>query len=135
MNVLVACEESQRVCTAFRELGHNAFSCDIQECSGGHPEWHIKVDALSLLNPQFFESDLSFGIHFNTCDGVPHFVAKWDLIIAFPPCTYMCKAGARPSNTSKAARGAGGGAGVARTAIERSKTFRGIAASMAKQWG
>ena len=50
MNVLVACEESQRVCTAFRAKGHNAFSCDIQECSGGHPEWHIKADVLPLLD-------------------------------------------------------------------------------------
>lgn len=50
MNVLVACEESQRVCTAFREKGHRAFSCDIQECSGGHPEWHIQGDVLPLLN-------------------------------------------------------------------------------------
>lgn len=50
MNVLIACEESQRVCTAFREKGHRAFSCDILDCSGGHPEWHIKGDVLPLLN-------------------------------------------------------------------------------------
>lgn len=50
MRVLVACEESQRVCTAFRERGHEAYSCDIQECSGGRPEWHIQGDCLSLLN-------------------------------------------------------------------------------------
>ncbi len=50
MRVLVACEESQRVCTAFRERGHEAYSCDIQECSGGHPEWHIQGDVLPLLN-------------------------------------------------------------------------------------
>ncbi len=50
MRVLVACEESQRVCTAFREQGHEAYSCDIQECSGGHPEWHIQGDCLRLLN-------------------------------------------------------------------------------------
>ena len=50
MNVLVACEESQAVCIAFRERGHRAFSCDIQECSGGHPEWHIQGDVLPLLN-------------------------------------------------------------------------------------
>lgn len=50
MNVLVACEESQRVCTAFREKGHRAFSCDVQECSGGHPEWHIQGDVIPLLN-------------------------------------------------------------------------------------
>ena len=50
MNVLVACEESQRVCIEFRKLGHNAFSCDLRDCSGGHPEWHIKQDVLPLLN-------------------------------------------------------------------------------------
>lgn len=50
MNVLVACEESQEVCKAFRERGHRAFSCDLQECSGGHPEWHIQGDVLPLLN-------------------------------------------------------------------------------------
>ena len=71
MRVLVACEESQEVCKAFREKGHEAYSCDIQECSGGHPEWHIKGDVLPLLKE------------------------KWDLIIAHPPCTYMSKAGAR----------------------------------------
>jgi hypothetical protein len=69
MNVLIACEESQEVCKAFRERGHRAFSCDIQECSGGHPEWHIQDDVLKHL------------------DG-------WDLIIAHPPCTYMSGAGA-----------------------------------------
>ena len=53
MNVLIACEESQRVCTAFREKGHNAFSCDIQECSGGHPEWHIMGDAFDLRHPEW----------------------------------------------------------------------------------
>lgn len=68
MNVLVACEESQEVCKAFRDKGHNAFSCDIQECSGGHPEWHIKDDVLKHL------------------DG-------WDLIIAHPPCTFLTLAG------------------------------------------
>jgi hypothetical protein len=52
MRVLVACEESQTVCKAFRAKGHEAYSCDIQECSGGHPEWHIKGDALEVLNPQ-----------------------------------------------------------------------------------
>ena len=50
MNVLIACEESQAVCKAFRERGHRAFSCDIQECSGGHPEWHIQGDVLPLIN-------------------------------------------------------------------------------------
>lgn len=96
MRVLVACEESQRVCTAFRDKGHEAYSCDLLECSGGHPEWHIQGDVLKVLNPWLSESDLSFGIHFTTMDGKPHFVSgKWDLIIAHPPCTFMSKAGAR----------------------------------------
>ena len=87
MNVLIACEESQRVCTAFRRKGHNAFSCDIISCSGGHPEWHIMQDVLSLLNGD---------CEFTTCDGELHRIfGKWDLIIAHPPCTYMSKAGAR----------------------------------------
>ena len=86
MNVLIACEESQRVCTAFREKGHNAFSCDILPCSGGHPEWHIRWDAISLL---------SGNCSFLTCDGELHTINnKWDIIIAFPPCTYLSNAGA-----------------------------------------
>lgn len=86
MNVLIACEESQEVCKAFRERGHRAFSCDIQECSGGHPEWHIQGDALPLLNGNcsFVTSD----IHTHTQ------VGRWDLIIAHPPCTYLSNAGA-----------------------------------------
>jgi hypothetical protein len=71
MKVLVACEESQRVCMAFREKGHEAYSCDIESCSGGHPEWHIQDDVLKHLNED------------------------WDLIIAHPPCTYLSNAGAR----------------------------------------
>lgn len=86
MKVLVACEESQRVCMAFREKGYEAYSCDIQECSGGHPEWHIKGDVLPLLN--------GGGYSFVTMDGTAHCVAKWDLLIAHPPCTYMSNAGA-----------------------------------------
>lgn len=87
MNVLIACEESQAVCKAFREKGHNAFSCDIIECSGGHPEWHIQGDVLPLIN-----GDCTF----KTTAGVEHTIkGKWDLLIAHPPCTYMSKAGAR----------------------------------------
>ena len=71
MRVLVACEESQEVCKAFRELGHEAYSCDLQECSGGAEQWHLKVDALELLK------------------------MKWDLIIAHPPCTDLAVSGAR----------------------------------------
>jgi len=69
--VLIACEESQTVCKAFREKGFEAYSCDIQDCSGGHPEWHIKGDVLDVIN-----------------DG-------WDLIIAHPPCTHLAVSGAR----------------------------------------
>lgn len=98
MNVLVACEESQAVCKAFREKGHNAFSCDIQECSGGHPEWHIQGDVLEILNPSMcsISGDDWYGFKFRTQDGVLHCVdGKWDLIIAHPPCTYLTNAGAR----------------------------------------
>ena len=85
MNVLVACEESQRVCIAFRERGHDAFSCDIELCSGGHPEWHIMQDVIPLLNGR---------CSFKTMDGVEHSIdGKWDLIIAHPPCTYLTLAG------------------------------------------
>lgn len=81
MNVLVACEESQEVCKAFRARGHRAFSCDIQECSGGHPEWHIQGDALPLLNGDCI---------FQTEDGtIYRQVGRWDLLIAHPPCTYL----------------------------------------------
>ena len=87
MRVLVACEESQTVCKAFRALGHEAYSCDIQDCSGGHPEWHVMGDCLSLL-----DGDCSF----TTKDGSRHEIdGEWDLLICHPPCTYMSKAGAR----------------------------------------
>ncbi len=87
MKILVACEESQAVCKAFREKGHEAYSCDIIDCSGGRPEWHIKQDVLSLLN--------GF-CGFETTDNTKHYInKKWDMIIAFPPCTFMSKAGAR----------------------------------------
>ena len=90
MNVLIACEESQRVCIEFRKLGHNAFSCDIQEPSGGHPEWHILGDVLKVLTPY----DNGF-IGFQTMDRKNHYIqGKWDLIIAHPPCTYLSNAGA-----------------------------------------
>lgn len=85
MNVLIACEESQVVCTAFRERGHNAFSCDIMLPSGNHPEWHILGDVLPVLGGGLIE----------TLDGKQHNIPKWDLIIAHPPCTYLSNAGAR----------------------------------------
>ena len=71
MRVLVACEESQAVTIEMRRLGHEAYSCDIQACSGGHPEWHIQVDALELMK------------------------IKWDMVLAFPPCTHLAVSGAR----------------------------------------
>lgn len=70
MRILIACEESQTVCKEFRKIGHEAFSCDIIECSGGHPEWHIKADVLEIIK------------------------IGWDMMIAFPPCTYISRAGA-----------------------------------------
>ena len=85
LKILIACEESQRVCTEFRKLGHEVYSADIQEPSGNHPEWHILGDVLRVLN----------GGEFLTMDGVTHTVDKWDLIIAHPPCTYLSNAGAR----------------------------------------
>lgn len=98
MKVLVACEESQRVCTAFRELGHEAYSADIQEPSGGHPEWHILGDVLGILNPSDHLGDCEAPeqyISFKTMDGAYYEVDRWDIIIAHPPCTYLTNAGAR----------------------------------------
>ena len=86
MKVLIACEESQAVCKEFRRLGHEAYSCDIIECSGGHPEWHIMQDVLPLLNGR---------CKFVTMDGVFHTIdGKWDMVIAFPPCTHLAVSGA-----------------------------------------
>ena len=86
MRILVACEESQEVCKAFRAKGHEAYSCDIQECSGGHPEWHIQADAIPLIDGY---------CTFITADGIKHEIrSQWDMIIAHPPCTYMSNAGA-----------------------------------------
>jgi len=70
MKILIACEESQTVCKAFRAKGHEAYSCDILPCSGGHPEWHIQGDVLERLD------------------------RGWDMMIAHPPCTYLSNAGA-----------------------------------------
>lgn len=71
MKILVACEESQAVTIELRRLGHETYSCDIEPCSGGHPEWHLQVDALELLK------------------------MKWNMILAFPPCTHLAVSGAR----------------------------------------
>lgn len=93
MKVLIACEESQAVCKAFREKGHEAYSCDIIECSGGHPEWHIKQDVLPLLNGN---------CEFVSEDGQLHRIkGKWDLIIAHPPCTYLTVTGNRWFNVER----------------------------------
>lgn len=81
LNVLIACEESQAECMAFRELGHNAFSCDLQPARY-KAEWHIMGDVTPLLHG---------ATTFTTSDGKAHSVTRWDLIIAHPPCTYLCK--------------------------------------------
>ena len=81
MKILVACEESQALTIELRKSGHEAYSCDIIECSGGHPEWHIRWDALALVNGN---------CSFMTTDGELHSIqGKWDMIIAFPPCTHL----------------------------------------------
>ena len=85
MKVLVACEESQRVCIAFRERGHEAYSCDIEPCSGGHPEWHIKSDVRYVLNGGVFKTQNNKNIA----------IDRWDLIIAHPPCTYLSNVATR----------------------------------------
>ena len=86
LNVLIACEESQRVCSEFRSLGHNAYSCDILKCSGGHPEWHFNQDVLEVIknNGGVLETGESKFIE-----------GTWDLMIAHPPCTYLAVSGAR----------------------------------------
>ena len=84
MKILVACEESQAVTIELRRLGHEAYSCDIQECSGGHPEWHIQGDALKTL----------LGGDIRVMTGDTHTIPAWDLVIAHPPCTYISNAGA-----------------------------------------
>ena len=87
MKILVACEESQAVTKELRRLGHEAYSCDIIECSGGHPEWHIMQDVLPLVNGR---------CSFHTMDGKMHTVdGRWGMIIAFVPCTKTSNAGAR----------------------------------------
>ena len=93
MKVLVACEESQAVCKAFRELGHEAYSCDIIECSGGHPEWHIQGDCLPLINGNCTFATVGGGIH--------TIVGKWDILIAHPPCTFLTVSGNRWFNRDK----------------------------------
>lgn len=93
MRVLVACEESQRMCIAFRGKGHEAYSCDVQACSGDHPEWHIIGDCLPIINGN---------CTFITQDGALHEIeGRWDLLIAHPPCTYLTVSGNRWYNVER----------------------------------
>ena len=93
MRALIACEESQAVAIELRKLGWDAYSCDILECSGGHPEWHICEDVIPLVNGS---------CAFKTMDGVEHTIdGKWDLLIAFPPCTYLTNTGNRWFNVER----------------------------------
>lgn len=93
LKILVACEESQAVTIAFRERGFEAYSCDILDCSGGHPEWHIKMDAIRVLNGPGHQSGFVSNLLSQNRQGI--FVEKWDLVIAHPPCTRLCKSGVR----------------------------------------
>jgi site-specific DNA-cytosine methylase len=93
MNCLVACEESQAVTIELRKLGHTAFSCDIQDCSGGYPEYHYKGDCLDIIDGC---------VSFKTCDGFTHKISdSFDLVICHPPCTYLSNAGIRHFNVDK----------------------------------
>ena len=108
MNVLIACEESQAVCTEFRKRGHRAFSCDLEECSGGFPEWHIQGDVLPLINGD---------CRFITADGKEHKqFGEWDILIAHPPCTFLTVSGNRWFNVEK----------YGNKAIEREREREGI---------
>ena len=148
MRVLIACEESQRVRIAFRNKGNYAFSCDLQSCSGGHPEWHIEQDVIPLLNGN---------CEFETVDGIKHKIdGKWDLIIAHPPCTYLTVTGNRWFNVERYGEKAIQRQKDRNEAIKffmtianadlwhlpreersrlRSQTFPGFAKAMAEQWG
>lgn len=100
MRILVACEESQAVTIELRKLGHEAYSCDIEPCSGGHPEWHIMQDVLPLINGHN-EWKAPFPV-FRTCDGCYHDLPKrWDMIIAHPPCTFLTVSGNAYFNEEK----------------------------------
>lgn len=86
LNILIACEESQAVCKAFRKLGHNAFSCDLLSCSGGHPEWHFSHDVTTVLD----KTDLIL-----QNGEMANIEGEWDLMVAHPPCTYLAVSGAK----------------------------------------
>lgn len=93
MRVLIACEESQRVCIEIRKLGHEAYSCDLLPAGEGHPEWHIQSDCIPLINGK---------CTFKTQDGTEHKIEDtWDLLIAHPPCTYICVTGNKWFNVEK----------------------------------
>jgi len=77
--VLIGCEESQAVCIEFRKLGIDAYSCDLKECSGGHPEWHLKMDVFKAINRGLLKLENNDEV----------FIDKWDMLIAFPDCTYI----------------------------------------------
>lgn len=94
MRVLIGCEESQAICKAFREKGHEAYSCDIQECSGGHPEWHIIGDILEVIK----------GGWFVTQSGTRIYIDKWDMAIFHPPCTFLSRAGQAHKSRSEEIR-------------------------------
>ena len=83
LKVLIACECSQTVCIEFRKLGVECYSCDIEKEYGGHPEWHIQGNVLNVLHGN---------CEFKTNDGEHHYIDKWDLVVAHPPCTYFCMA-------------------------------------------
>lgn len=109
MKILVACEESQAVTKHLRKLGHEAFSCDILDCSGGHPEWHFKADVLEIMNGWFDSNEVTinnnFDLKFNVWSDKQEYLYKdykikqvgwnWDMMIAFPPCTHLATSGAR----------------------------------------
>ena len=92
MNILIACEESQRETIELRKKGHDAFSCDILPCSGNHPEWHIHHDVTPYVKGN---------CSFTTMDGKEHYIDKWDMILAHPPCTYLCACGSRWLNVDR----------------------------------
>lgn len=86
LNVLVACEESQRVCSEFRRLGHNAYSCDLLKCSGGHPEWHFHQDVLEVIKNKGGRLENGQELYIK---------GNWDIMIAHPPCTFLAVSGAK----------------------------------------
>ena len=114
MKILVACEESQAVTIELRKLGHQAFSCDLVPCSGGHPEWHFQQDAIEVMNGWFDTNEVTindnFDLKFDVWSDEQEYLYKdknesigalikqigwnWDMMIAFPPCTHLAVSGA-----------------------------------------